>query len=67
MTAQDALLRHQATEIVNQILAEDVIGGRMVHNVETDELAPAELASDEFRAEAVAAYKRLLERGSSPP
>ena len=41
-----------------------MIAGRVIHNVETDELAPASLAADEFRTDAVAAYKRLLDGGA---
>lgn len=63
----DVLLRRGLAEVVNDLLAEDVIAGRVIHNVETDELAPASLATGEFRAAAVAAYKRLLDGSTSPP
>jgi len=57
--------RHQAALAVvkdraAEMYAEDVIAGRVIHNIETGLLVMADVATDEERAEAVAAYKRLL-------
>lgn len=47
-------------DLFNQITAEKVISGELIHNVETDRLCPADSATLEFKTEAVAAYKRFL-------
>lgn len=62
---EDALIRRGVGEVVNGLLAEDVIAGRVIHNVETDEMCPADLASGDFRAAAVAAYARLLAKADT--
>lgn len=56
----EAVVRDRILDEMNQALAEDVIAGRVIHNVETDTIVLVEDATDEQRAEAAAAYKRLI-------
>jgi len=58
--SRDELIREGLGIFINQWLAEAVIDGRMIHNVETGHACPADAATEEFRAEAAAAYYRFL-------
>lgn len=58
--SRDELIREGLGIFINQRLAEAVIDGRIIHNVETGQACPPEAATEEFRTEAAAAYYRFL-------
>lgn len=61
----DALRDIVVRDALNQCFAQDVIDGTLIHNVETDTFVNRDLADDDFKAEAVAAYKRFLAERSA--
>lgn len=56
----DALINAALYEEIARAMAEDVISGRHVHNVETDEVIDASVITDADREAAIAAYQRLI-------
>lgn len=55
------LIRIGVTAAIREKLAEDVIDGKVIHNLETDEICIADGASPEFRTQAIAAYVRMID------
>lgn len=61
----DRLVKLGISLAINELFAADVIAGKLIHNVDTDEFRLAEKADDEFRADAAAAYERMLNERSA--
>ena len=55
-----AAAKEMVADKLSDVVAEDVFAGRVIYNVETGLIVATEKATDEDRAEAVAAYARLI-------
>lgn len=55
-----AATKEMVADKLSDLVAEDVFAGRVIYNVETGLIVASEKATDEDRAEAVAAYARLI-------
>ena len=60
LASTDSIVREGVYQILADKFAEDVISGRIIHNVETDTFCLRETASEQFIADATAAYSRLI-------
>jgi len=56
----DRLIDEQLRAELSEVFAKDVIQGRVIHNVETDMFVASNVATDADRADAAAAYARML-------
>lgn len=56
----DGLVDQYVNQAISELMAKDVVSGRMIYNPETRHLALASASSEEFRTEAIAAYRRLF-------